>query len=148
MMMQGRFSEGGRTYDIQTHGKVSKDSILSWLLDSRSGGKVNSSVAVLCNSPPCGMIAMSSCQQHLPTTTNPIVLSVINLAVSHAIMSALGNQDCYPLLQDISYKKGKGSRCQVISFAWVLGLEPRVGERTLSFNKKEGSLDAVPFHFG
>ena len=65
----------------------------TWLLEDRSGGKVYSSVAVLCNSP-CGMIAKSSCQQHLPTTTNPIVLSVINLAISHVIMSALGNQDC------------------------------------------------------
>lgn len=40
----------------------------TWLLEDRSGGKVYSSVAVLCNSP-CGMIAKSSCQQHLPTTT-------------------------------------------------------------------------------
>ena len=57
------------------------------LLDSQSGGKVYSSVAVLCNSL-CGVIAMSSCQQHLPTTTNPIVLSVIYLAISHVTRRA------------------------------------------------------------
>lgn len=45
----------------------------TWFLDSQSGGKVYSSVAVLCNSL-CGMILMSLRQQHLPAATNPIVL--------------------------------------------------------------------------